>query len=268
MMFKVLLVEDEDMIRRGIRFSVDWLKYDCVVIDEAVNGKDGYEKICELKPDIVISDITMPMMDGIAMIREGLRKHTFSSIIISGYNEFHLAKQALQLGVTEFLVKPLEDEQLIEALNSAKVKVDLIRKYEIISSFPQEKEEVINSMFLEKETKTSKYVARMIAYVQEHYAKKISIHDLVEQLGLSAYYLNQKFKAETSYTFNEFLNRYRIQMAIDMLKTGDHKVYTIAQDIGFSDYKYFISIFKKYAHVTPSQYQEFYGDKPVKQNNP
>lgn len=258
MMFKVLLVEDEDMIRRGIRFSIDWLKYDCIVIEEALNGQEGYEKICELRPDIVISDINMPIKDGISMIREGLQQHTFSSIIISGYNEFHLAKQAIQLGVTEFLVKPLEDDQLIRALESAKAKVDLIRKYEVISSFKQEREEIINSRFLEKETKTSKYVAKMIAYVQEHYAKKISIHDLVEQLDLSAYYLNQKFKAETSYTFNEFVNRYRIQIAIDLLKAGDSKVYTIAQDIGFSDYKYFISIFKKYAHSTPSQYQEIF----------
>ncbi len=261
MMFKVLLVEDEDMIRRGVRFSIDWLEYDCIVIEEALDGQDGYEKICELEPDIVITDINMPIMDGIAMIREGLKKHTFSSIIISGYNEFHLAKQALQLGVTEFLVKPLEDDQLIAALESAKTKVDLLRKYEIISKHPQASEEVLQSKFLEKETKTSKYVSQMIAYVQENYAKKISIHDLVEQLDLSAYYLNQKFKAETSYTFNEFLNRYRIHKSMELLKSGDNKVYAIAQDIGFSDYKYFISIFKKYAHVTPSQYQEYFRDK-------
>ena len=91
-MFKVLLVEDEDMIRRGIRFSIDWVQYDCIVIEEGLNGQDGYEKICELKPDIVITDITMPIMDGISMIREGL-KHTFS-IIISGYNEFHLSRRS------------------------------------------------------------------------------------------------------------------------------------------------------------------------------
>ncbi|WP_152394867.1 response regulator transcription factor [Paenibacillus guangzhouensis] len=262
-MYKVLLVEDEDMIRRGIRFSIDWLKYDCIVIEEGLNGQDGLEKIYEHKPDIVITDINMPMMDGITMIREGLEKHTFSSIIISGYNEFHLAKQAIQLGVTEFLVKPLEDDQLIEALESAKAKVELQRKYEIIVSHPQEKEEILNSRFLEKETKTSKYVSRMIAYVQENYPKKISIHDLVEELGLSAYYLNQKFKAETSYTFNDFLNRYRIQKSIDLLKAGEGKVYTIAQDIGFSDYKYFISIFKKYANGTPSQYLDYFGEKEM-----
>jgi len=262
-MFKVLLVEDEDMIRRGIRFSIDWLKYDCIVIEEGLNGQDGLQKICEFKPDIVITDINMPIMDGISMIREGLEQHTFSSIIISGYNEFHLAKQAIQLGVTEFLVKPLEDDQLIAALESAKAKVDLLRKYEIISNHPQEKEEIINSRFLEKETKTSKYVSKMIAYVQENYPKKISIHDLVEELDLSAYYLNQKFKAETSYTFNEFLNRYRIQKSIDLLKAGEGKVYTIAQDIGFSDYKYFISIFKKYAHGTPSKYLEYFGEKDM-----
>jgi len=260
-MFKILLVEDEDMIRRGIKYSIDWVKYDCIVIEEAINGQDGLEKIAELKPDIVITDINMPIMDGITMIREAQSKHTFSSIIISGYNEFNLAKQAIHLGVTEFLVKPLEDDQLIEALESAKSKVDLIRKYEVISNHTEEKEEVINSQLLGKETKTSKNIARMISYVQENYAQKISIHDLVEPLELSAYYLNHKFKAETSYTFNEFVNRYRIHKAMELLKEGNGKVYTIALDTGFSDYKYFISIFKKYANCTPSQYQEHYSTK-------
>jgi len=257
-MYKVLLAEDEDMIRNGIKYSIDWLEVDCVVVGEACNGEEGLEKIKELRPDIVLTDINMPIMDGIAMIEQGQKMHTFSSIIISGYNEFHLAKRALHLGVSDFLVKPLEEEQLIKALESAKSKVKLMLKYEEIASRPAEAaEDPVGFELLDNKLKTSKNVSKMIEYVQENYHRKISIHHLVNLLGVSASYLNQKFKSETSYTFNDFLNRYRIHKAMDMLKSGDGKVYTIAQDCGFSDYKYFISIFKKYASCTPSQYQEF-----------
>lgn len=259
-MFKVLLVEDEDMIRRGIRYTFDWLKADCVVIDEACNGQEGFTKIVSLKPDIVIADVNMPLMDGITMIEQSLKVHTFSSIIISGYDEFHLAKKAIQLGVSEYLVKPLEEQQLIEALSRAKSQVELMRKYEIILNNSNQIEEILNADLLKINTKVSKYVAKMMEYIQDNYSRKISIHDLVEQLGISSTYLNQKFKMETSYTFNEFVNRYRIQKAMDLLKTGEGKVYTIAHDTGFSDYKYFISIFKKYTNITPSQFQEYFGD--------
>lgn len=257
-MYKVLLVEDEDMIRGGIKYSIDWLEIDCVVVGEACDGKEGMEKIRELRPDIVLTDINMPLMDGIAMIEEAQKLHTFSSIIISGYNEFHLAKRALHLGVTDFLVKPLEEEQLIGALESAKGKVKLMLKYDEIANLPAEAELRPPSFeAMDDKLKTSQHVAKMIAYVQENYHRKISIHHLVNLLGLSASYLSQKFKLETSYTFNDFLNRYRIHKAMEMLRAGEGKVYTIAQDCGFSDYKYFISIFKKYANCTPGQYQEF-----------
>lgn len=95
-------------------------------------------------------------------------------------------------------------------------------------------------------------------FIQDHYAEKISIQDLVDKLDMSATYLNQKFKAETSHTFNEFLNRYRIQQAMRRLKLGEDKVHVIASEVGFKDYKYFSLIFKKYANCTPTQFQEFF----------
>lgn len=257
-MYKVLVVEDEEMIRRGLRYTFDWLQAGCVVIDEAGNGEEGLAKIKELKPDIVIADVNMPLMDGITMIEKSMEDVIFSSIIVSGYDEFHLAKRAIILGVSEYLVKPLDQEQLAAALERAKAQVDLKKKYELIKNNPGPIEEVLNANWMNAHTKASRYVSKMIEYIQEHYAEKVSIQHIAKELGISATYLNQVFKAETTYTFNEFLNRYRIQKAMEQLKAGDGKVYTIASDSGFKDYKYFISIFKKYANCTPSQFQEHF----------
>ena len=245
-MYKVLIVEDEEMIRKGLRYTFDWLKADCIVIDEAGNGKEGLDKIKKLEPDIVILDITMPIMDGITMLEKSVNDFIYSTIIISGYDEFEFAKMAIKLGVSEYLLKPVEQKQLSAALERAKEQVELKKQYEILkeSAMDIENIEVLQMDLIQNKPKVSKHVSCLLKHVEENYNKKISIQDLVESLGMSDTYLNQKFKEETTYTFNEFVNRYRIQKAINYMKTVEGKVYTIAHDVGFSDYRYFISVFK------------------------
>lgn len=259
-MYKVLIVEDEEMIRIGIRYSIDWIKADCIVIDDASNGEDGLNKIATLKPDIVITDINMPIMDGITMIEKGAKKAIFSAIIVSGYDEFELAQKAINLGVCEYLIKPLEQEEVFKALDRAKTQVDLKKKYELIKEEADTFDiEVLPIDLYTGNHAASKHVNKMTAYIQGNYQQRISIQDLVEELGMSSTYLNQRFKAATTYTFNDFLNRYRIQMALNLMKSGeDAKIYNIASDVGFSDYKYFISVFKKYVDYTPSHFLEYY----------
>src|SRR5690554_826275 len=98
----------------------------------------------------------------------------------------------------------------------------------------------------------------MLDFIQENYHKKISINDLVEVLDKSSTHLNQKFKEETSYTFNVFLNRYRIQKSIDLIKSGENKICNIAISVGFSSYRYFISVFKKYTACLPGDFQKYF----------
>ncbi|MNN27259.1 putative response regulatory protein [compost metagenome] len=169
-----------------------------------------------------------------------------------------MAKKAIHLGVSEYLLKPVDNGQLQEALEHAKKQVELKKRYEVIRSQGNASDEVLSAKLLGGQAGTSKVALQMMEYIQGNYRERISIQDLVNSLHISATSLNQKFKAETSYTFNEYLNRYRIQKAMDQLKTGEGKVYTIAMDTGFKDYRYFISIFKKYVNCTPSQFQERY----------
>ncbi|WP_020620651.1 response regulator transcription factor [Paenibacillus daejeonensis] len=261
-MYKVLLVEDEEMIRTGLRYTYDWMQAGCLVIGEAANGQEGLRQIREFAPDIVIADINMPILGGIEMIEQAGEEADCSYIIISGYNEFQLAKQAIHLGVTEYLLKPLDPDQLRDALERAKHQVEMKRNYDAMRQKSDDPADGLNLTPMQLPTKASRYVARMIEYVQEHYAEKIGMGDLVEELDISSTYLNRKFKSETTYTFNDFLNRYRVQQAMERLKRGEGKVYTIATEVGFRDYKYFISIFKKYARCTPGQFQERFGHPP------
>ncbi|MEC5341055.1 response regulator [Brenneria populi] len=261
-MFKVLLVEDEEMIRKGLRYTFDWLAAGCIVVGEAENGESGLHYIRTLQPDIVVVDINMPLMNGISMIERSEQNAAVCSyIILSGYDEFGLAKQAIRLGVTEYLLKPLDQEQLADALERAKRQIEIKQRYAAMLNAASSGDEDIQTSLMKLPHHTSHYVAKAIEYIQENYAAKISINDLVTRLSISAAYLNRKFKNETTYTFNDFLNRYRIGRAMDLLKRGDRKIYLIASDVGFKDYKYFIAIFRKYADCTPGQYQERFGSR-------
>src|SRR5690554_233603 len=98
----------------------------------------------------------------------------------------------------------------------------------------------------------------MLGFIQKKYHQKISIKDLVEVFDRSSTHLNQKFKIETSYTFNVFLNRYRIQKSIDLIKEGENKICNIATSVGFSSYRYYIRVFKKYTGCLPGDFQEYF----------
>lgn len=134
---KVFLVEDEMVIRRGIKNSIDWEKEGYIFCGEASDGELAYPMIIKEKPDILITDIRMPFMDGLELCK--LVKKELPNIkilILSGYDEFDYAKEAIRLGVTEYLLKPISSGKLLEALNGVSEAIrrekedkDLVRKY-------------------------------------------------------------------------------------------------------------------------------------------
>lgn len=259
-MYKILVVEDEDIIRKGLIYMVDWLKVNCVVIGEASNGKEGVEKIKESRPDIVITDIKMPYKDGIQMLEETIDEFEYEAIIISGYSEFEYAKKAIKLGVTEYLLKPIDFDYLYDTMIKLTEKIENKNKIKELmhkattSNSTIEPSNILDVSYYEKHTFKTKYVKEMIYFIKTKYDCKISLEDLSKEINVSSSYLNAKFKEETSYTFNDFLNRYRILQSIALLKQGDLKIYEVAEKVGFKDYKYFIEVFKKYIGYPPGKF--------------
>ncbi len=121
-MYKVLIVEDEDIIRKGLLFMVNWQEADCVVVGEAVDGLEGLEKIRETNPDIVVVDINMPVKDGLSMLEDSIEEYGYDAVIVSGYSDFEYARKAIRLGVTEYLLKPVNFNELYDALRKIKDK--------------------------------------------------------------------------------------------------------------------------------------------------
>ena len=125
-MIKVFLVEDEVVMRNGIKNNIPWEKEGLIFAGEASDGELAYPMIKKAQPDILITDIRMPFMDGLELSE--LVKKEFPKIkiiILSGYNEFDYAKQAIHIGVTDYLLKPITASKLLEAVKKV---ADVIEK--------------------------------------------------------------------------------------------------------------------------------------------
>lgn len=242
-MIKVLIVEDEKFIRDGLKLTIEWEKYGFSIIEEAINGEDGLNKILELSPDLVITDIKMPKMDGLEMIKKAKNfGKNFEAILLTSYGEFEYAKKGIELGILDYILKPLDEEYLYKALKKVKKK---IKGVENESFFRIDR-------YLE--IATDRHVYKTVKYIKENYYKKITIKTVSKDIGVSSGYLSRKIKEVLSETFLDILNRYRIQKAIDIFEAEELKMYDISEKVGFSDYKHFCNVFKKYMNIAPGEF--------------
>lgn len=251
-MYRVLIVEDEDIIRKGIAYTMDWMGMGCTIVGEAANGREGLEKIKELKPDIVLADIMMPVIDGIEMIRKAKENNSFKSIILTSYADFDYAKQAIDLDVSAYLMKPVDERELKKNVEKIISEIEKEQEYQKFAEKKKSTEE-ISEVFI-KTDKENDYVQHVLDVTKERYADKISIESFSEELGVSASYLSRKFKESTGTGFLDFLNKYRVQQAIKLLETGKYKVYEVSDLTGFTDYKHFNTVFKRYTGTAPSEF--------------
>ncbi len=250
-MIKVIIVEDEEMIRRGLVHTMDWLSMGAMVIADAKNGKEGLEKILELKPDVVMTDIRMPIMDGFEMLEKAKAVYDFRSIILTSYQEFDYAKKAISLNATDYLLKPVTEEDLKKTLIKIQEKINLENKRNEDMGIKLRQD---FERFMGENKAKNYYVQIALERLVENYREKVSIESIALELGVSASYLSRKFKQITKRTYLEILNEYRVIQAVKLLGEGRYRVSEVADKTGFSDYKHFYSVFKKYTGVTPSEY--------------
>lgn len=248
-MYKVVVVEDETMARKGIILTIDWSALGCVVVGEAANGEEGAALVARLAPDIVVTDVKMPRMDGVEMITK-LRAEgcTAKFIILTAYSDFKYAQSALRLGVSDYLLKPLKDGELEDVVRHIQGQ-EQNREAQAAADAPVLR---LNPV---KNTK-NKYVEQAVQLIREHYREDINISTVAGELEISEGYLSRVFKKETDYTFTSYLTLYRMKIAMNLLKDCRVKVYEVAEQVGYSDTAYFSAQFKKVTGISPSEYQD------------
>ncbi len=249
-MTKVLIVDDEKYVRMGIKSDTDWALIGCEVVGEACNGLEALEVAEKERPDLVVSDIRMPKMDGIELAEKLIEKYpNIKVIFLTAYNEFEYARQAVRIGVSDYLLKPFSDGELEGSIQR------LLHLHPNAPATSSELEEQLIPL-KKKEEVSNRYVQSAIEYIEDHYPDSdFSLGALAESMSVSEGHISRLFKAETDISINNYLTKYRIKMAMDYLKDVQVKVYEVAEKVGYQDIAYFSNTFKKLVGKTPSEYQ-------------
>ncbi len=260
-MYSVIVVEDEDILRKGIILTTDWASLGLRVIGEADNGIDGELLARKLHPDIIITDIAMPGIDGLEMIRRLYEELSLSEfIIISGHAEFSYAQKALDYGVKGYILKPIDPKEFISDLKKAIVDVE---KLKVEESKDIRIEQLMNSMKRFSPITTDslsdyrdEYVKEAISLIETHYKEHLTANDIATHLEVSERTLTNLFKERLGYTLLEYLTLYRMKKASLLLQEKELSVYEVASLVGYKDYRYFSKIFKSTFSMTPLEYKK------------
>lgn len=252
-LYKVVIVDDENIIVEGLKKIVDWKKYDCEVIATADEAQKGGQIIREHKPDILFTDIKMPNMDGLTMIAGLVGEFPAMQIaVLTGYRDFDYAKRALNLGVARFLLKPSKMKEIDEALLAMTTK---LQSMQMPSATPEDATDDVADSNEGNEPANNFIIKSALKYIEEHFAEHLTLGELSEQVFVSQWYLSKLLNKYTEQSFNDLLNHTRIKRAKQLLKDPSLKIYDIATLVGFGDVTHFSRIFKKLETIAPNEYR-------------
>ena len=248
-MLKLLIADDEQLIRESLACCVDWGGLGIEVVGCCKNGVEALDAIIDASPDLMITDIRMPGLTGLELIEKiHARDREIQVIILSGYREFEYAKQAIRFGVTDYLLKPVNEKSLIEAVEKAKDRCDeKLRLKRVPPDEGTEHYEVSSAMIL-----------RLKDYVSEHLSESgLTLKWIAEHvLFMNVDYVSRKFSTETGEKFSAFLTRTRMERAKQLLpRYGKDGLSQVASLVGCGNsQRYFGQLFKKHTGMTPTQY--------------
>ena len=244
-MYRVVLVDDERLIIRGLSSVVPWKELGCEVCGTACDGKTGLDLIRSLRPDMVITDIRMPNMDGLTMLA-ALRSEypDIQTTVLTAYRDFEYARQAITLGVCRYLLKPSDLEELKETVRLMASRLD---------TMPARKDEP------EEETVQAAgnhLVRAALAYIREHCSEQhLSLGEVADHVYVSQWHLSKLLNRETGQSFFDLLGSMRIGRAKELLADASMRIQDVAEATGFSDVAHFSRSFKRFAGCTPGEYR-------------
>lgn len=235
---RVLLVDDEIMIREGFKKLFDWEAHECVVVGEAADGMEAITKIDEEQPDIVIMDINIPIINGLKVIQLSRVKYpSMAFVIVSGYDDFSYCREALRLQITDYILKPVNYEEVGSCIDRLKISL-------------------YNNEVKEKSVvKKERVITGITKYMQEHLSEDVSLHILSEEFHLNSQYISQLFKNEIGVNFLTYLTNIRMEHAKKLLLSTSLSIAEVSEQSGYGDYRVFTKVFKKSEGITPSQYR-------------
>ena len=242
MQYRVLIAEDERLIRENLAEKIAQLPGGYTVLPPAANGLEALKTLREREADLLITDIRMPVMDGLALAREARAiRPRLQVVFLSGYQDFTYARQAILLGVTEYLVKPVKSDQLERMLRRHVAMLEGER---------------VEPMHHPESEPASETVARITDYLHQNIAKSLTLEEMSRAFSFTPSYLIRLFKRETNDTPINYLIRIRMDTAKKILLLYPQEdIGSVAARVGYEDPQYFSRVFKQTTGMTPSQYR-------------
>ena len=241
-MYRVLLIDDENIIVEGLRRVVRWADYNCQVVGTACDAEEGTKLIRALHPHILFTDIRMPGRDGLSMVAALRSEYPDMQVaILTGYRDFTYAQEAIRLGVTRFLLKPSKMEEIKEALMVMTQRLDK-------QSTIQEEEE-------QSQTASSFIVNQALSFMEKNYSQKLTLQAVADCCYVSQWHLSKLLNRYAEKSFYDILNAIRIQKAKELLADPKLKIGEIGEMVGYADTAHFARTFKKLEGMSANEYR-------------
>ncbi|RHW37614.1 response regulator [Lysinibacillus yapensis] len=243
-MNRILLVDDEKWVRKALMWSIKKLNFPLEIVHECSNGLEAIDWIKNNEIDLVITDIRMPVMDGLTFVNELNRLgRKVDCIVISVHDEFHYVQQAFRKGAMDYLLKPIEEEDLKECL------------LKWLKSREEEREKEDRSFSVEEDIPAST-IDQVLAYIKKTPLSQVTLTDAAKSVHVNPSYLSQLFKQQLNIKFVDYLTKLRIQEGKRLLQNTTLKMSDIAERVGYSEVAYFSNNFKKITGSSPSEFRK------------
>jgi YesN/AraC family two-component response regulator len=239
-----MVADDESYMREAMNCLIPWSEIGCELAKVVTNGKELLSEMEGEHPDIIVTDIRMPEMDGLEVCRYVYERcPEVKVIILSAYSDFSYAKTALRYSACEYVLKTELFDELPRAVKKA------------VKSLEKQKNEIQEAEGEIGEKGSRKFYKQMQRYIELNYRKNISLTDISQALHANQNYLCRLYKSYSGVNlFDDILHR-RIEKAKECLRASEWKIYEVAEYVGFEDPGYFSRVFKKYTGVSPKEYK-------------
>ncbi|MBP1990431.1 response regulator transcription factor [Paenibacillus eucommiae] len=249
-MYRILIADDEPYIRDRLAHHMPWREIGFEVVGSTENGEQALEMFRSAKPHALLTDILMPGMSGLELIQTIKEQEPRTKLLVmSAYDDFKYAQQAIRLGVKGYLLKPIIPEEFVELLQTVAEELHQEHPYSSQTDKARGNENPYRKT-------GNPYALAAKRYIDEHYEDKLHLEDVAGFLYMNPNYFSSLFKREMGLSFVDYVNEFRIRKARTLLVETDEKVYEVSIRVGYSNFSYFNKLFKRLNGVTPQAYRE------------
>lgn len=255
----ILIVDDEPLTREGIRKTLEAWSAGKNRIQTAASGVEAREWLASQSADLLITDVRMPEFSGLSLVEAIQHVPGKPAVLImSGYADFNYAQQAIKLGVVDYLLKPIDKEQLVQTVQRALHLHEQQRRIQAMQDIVDPKLVDIRER---REQQDNTPIGEALAYIETHLGEPMTMRELAGSLHLNSSYFSVLFKEQVGLNFSEYLMRKRVQRAKELLVQTNLPVSEIAERVGYQTDKYFIKVFKSLENISPSKYRHAVNEK-------